>query len=105
MTHAVGVLGPLLLRRGAGRDPDRGEDFAARLRSDGQPDVRISVEAETYRIGIAHDQGSTAEPRLECEPAARLLVIWGRRPDRRVQVRSHMSPETLVRLHAILAGY
>lgn len=58
-----------------------------------------------YRIGIAHDQGSAAEPWLECEPAARLLVIWGRRPDRRVQVRSHMSPETLVRLHAILAGY
>ena len=103
--HAVGVLGPLLLRRGAGRDPDRGEDFAARLRGDGQPDVRISVEAGSYRIGFAHDQQDAGEPWLECEPAARLLVIWGRRPDRPVHVRSHMSPEMLLRLQAILAGY
>lgn len=57
-----GVLGPLLLSRGADRDPGRGRDVAARLRSDGQPDVRIWVEAESYRIGLAHDQGSAAEP-------------------------------------------
>ncbi|MDA8282997.1 MAG: maleylpyruvate isomerase N-terminal domain-containing protein [Actinomycetota bacterium] len=105
VAHAVGVLGPLLLRRGAAHDPDPGESFAVRLRSGGQPDVRISVEAGTYGISLEHDRDSAAEPWLECDPAARLLFVWGRCPDRRHGARSHMSPAVLTRLQTLLAGY
>ena len=51
------------------------------------------------------DNQSGDEPWLECEPAARLLVIWGRRPDRRDQLSSHMPSDMLARLQALLAGY
>jgi hypothetical protein len=103
--HAIGVLGPLLLRRGADHDPHPGEDFAVCLRSDGQPDVRLSVEAGTYCLSLQQNQDRGEEPWLDCDPAARLLVVWGRQPGRRDQLRSHMSPETLTRLQTLLAGY
>jgi hypothetical protein len=37
--------------------------------------------------------------------AARVLFIWGRRPDHRGRVRSHADQATLVRLQALLSGY
>ncbi|MHB1432297.1 MAG: maleylpyruvate isomerase N-terminal domain-containing protein [Streptosporangiaceae bacterium] len=105
LEHAVSVLGPLLLRRGVGRDPRPGQDLAVRLRSDGQRDVRVTVQAGQAGISLEDDRASGDEPWLECEPAARLLVVWGRRPDRRDQLTSHMPGGTLVRLLALLAGY
>ena len=104
LEHAIGVLGPLLLRRGADRDPSPQRDFAVRLRCDGQPDVRVSVKAGDAIITLHDNQGGD-EPWMECDPAARLLVIWGRRPDRRTQLSSHMPPDMLARLQALLAGY
>lgn len=104
LEHAIGVLGPLLLRRGADRDPSPQRDFAVRLRSDGQPDVRVSVEAGDAVISLCDNQGDD-EPWLECDPAARLLVVWGRRPDRRDQLVSHLPADMLARLQALLAGY
>ena len=44
--HAVGVLGEILLRRGAARDPDPGKELHVRLRSPSARDVRVSVRAD-----------------------------------------------------------
>jgi hypothetical protein len=44
-------------------------------------------------------------PRLELDAAARMLVIWGRRPGRPGRVHSRMDQPTLARVHALLSGY
>ena len=96
--HAVGVLGEILLRRGRQHDPAPGEDFHVRLRS-GDSDLRVVVQA-----GQAYLQQAD-EPYVELDPAARTLFIWGRRPDGRGRIRSHLGQPALARLQALLSGY
>ena len=101
--HAVGVLGRLLLLRGSQHDPGAGHDFAVRLRADGAPDVRVVVAAGQASLELAEDD--VEEDYAELDAAARILVLWGRRPDQRGRFRSHMPNDTLTRLQALLAGY
>ncbi len=42
---------------------------------------------------------------VDIDPAARHVFIWGRRPDRRGHVRSHLTQPDLARLQALLSGY
>ncbi|MBV8540208.1 MAG: maleylpyruvate isomerase N-terminal domain-containing protein [Pseudonocardiales bacterium] len=101
--HAVSVLGPLLVRRGREHDPTPDEDFHVRLRADAAPDVRLVVESG--QAGLQLTDQHADEPYVELDPAARTLVIWGRRPDQRGRFRSHVTQPTLTRLQAILSGY
>jgi hypothetical protein len=101
--HAVGVLGEVLLRRGHAHDPRPGEDFDVRLRAEDTSDVRVRVHAGRAGLELADDH--PAQPDVELDAAARTLVIWGRRPDERGRVRSHLTEPGLSRLHALLAGY
>jgi hypothetical protein len=101
--HAVDLLGQLLLRRGREHDPCPDENFHVRLRTENAPDVRLVVEAGQAGLELVSDQ--TDEPHVNLDPAARTLVIWGRRPDQRGRFRSHVSPPTLRRLHVLLSGY
>jgi len=45
------------------------------------------------------------EPYIELDAAARTLVMWGRRPDQRGRIRSHVDQITLARLQTLLSGY
>ncbi|HXL88022.1 MAG TPA: maleylpyruvate isomerase N-terminal domain-containing protein [Streptosporangiaceae bacterium] len=101
--HAVGVLGRILLLRGAAHDPCPGEDFHVRLRAGTGPDVRVVVEAGQAGLELTDSQAD--EPYVELDPAARTLVIWGRRPDQRGRFRSHAGEPVLRRLQALLSGY
>lgn len=101
--HAVAVLGAILVRRGRERDPAPDQDLHVRLRAGAAPDVRLVVEAGRARLELAHDRAD--EPYVELDPAARTLLIWGRRPDRRGRFRSHVDQPTLGRLLALLSGY
>jgi hypothetical protein len=101
--HAVSVLGRILLLRGAQHDPFSGQDFHVRLRSAGAPDVRLVVQAG--QAGLELTSSEADEPWVELDPAARTLVIWGRRPDQRGRFRSHVSEPELRRLQALLSGY
>jgi hypothetical protein len=101
--HAVDVLGRILLLRGAARDPFPGQDFHVRLRAGPGPDVRVVVEAG--HAGLELSDSQTDEPCVELDPAARTLVIWGRRPDQRGRFRSHVGEPALRRLQALLSGY
>jgi Mycothiol maleylpyruvate isomerase N-terminal domain len=101
--HAVGVLGRILVRRGREHDPAPDEDLHVRLRTEGAPDVRLVVEDGQAGLELATD--SADEPYVELDPAARTLVIWGRRPDQRGRFRSHTDQPTLARLQALLSGY
>jgi hypothetical protein len=101
--HAVGVLGEILLRAGRRRDPRPDDDLDVRLHAGDTPDVRVRVHNGHAGLELAHDH--VDQPRVELDPAARTLVIWGRRPDRRGRIRSHLSQTDLARLQALLAGY
>ncbi len=101
--HAVSVLGPILLGRGLDHDPNAGEDFDVRLGAAGTPDVRLAVKSGLANLELA--ENSADEPDVELDPAARCLVIWGRRPAQRQRVRSHLSPPALGRLQVLLSGY
>jgi hypothetical protein len=101
--HAVGVLGRVLLVRGAGRDPFPGQDFHVCLRAEHAAGVRVVVEAG--QAGLELTDSETDEPYVELDPAARALVIWGRRPDQRGRFRSSLGEPSLRRLQALLAGY
>ncbi len=101
--HAVRALGPMLLASGARRDPSPDQNFDVRLRSPGAPDIRLSVESGCAALSSVADASDA--PGLELDAAARLLVLWGRRPEPRTRVRSTLAPAQLTRLHALLAGY
>jgi hypothetical protein len=101
--HAVSVLGRILLRRGAAHDPSPDQDFHVRLRAGSGPDVRVVVEAGQAGLELTDSQAD--EPYVELDPAARTLVIWGRRPDQRGRFRSHIGEPALRRLQALLSGY
>ncbi|HEX4099286.1 MAG: maleylpyruvate isomerase N-terminal domain-containing protein [Pseudonocardiaceae bacterium] len=101
--HAVSVLGRILLRRGADHDPAPDQDFHVRLRAGSTPDVRVVVEAG--QAGLQLTDRDTDEPYVDLDPAARTLVIWGRRPDQRGRFRSHVTQPTLIRLQTLLSGY
>ncbi|MBA3338922.1 MAG: maleylpyruvate isomerase N-terminal domain-containing protein [Geodermatophilaceae bacterium] len=101
--HAIRVLGHLLLVRGADHDRSPGEDLHVRLRAEHGPDVRLVVEGGQARLELA--TGPSDEPHVDLDAAARTLVIWGRRPDRRGRFHSHVGEPTLHRLQALLSGY
>ena len=105
--HAVGILGRILLVRGYKNDPSPGEDFHVRLRTERGPDVRLTVEAGQAGLELVDDRtdGRDDEPHVDLDPAARTLVIWGRRPDRRDRFRSTLSQPDLQRMQTLLAGY
>ena len=101
--HSIGELGQILLAAGRRHDPDPDTDFRVRLHSAGRRDVRVLVEAGTATLTWADDDAD--EPRVDMDPAARHVVIWGRRPDSRGRMRSHLSRPDLARLQALLSGY
>jgi hypothetical protein len=101
--HAVEVLGRLLLARGRTQDPVPDQDFHVRLRTPDAPDVRVTVESGHADLQITHTD--TNEPYLELDAAARTLVLWGRRPDQRDRIRSHLTVSQFIRLRTLLSGY
>jgi hypothetical protein len=101
--HSVGELGRILLVAGRTHDPDPDADFGVRLRSPGQRDLRVAVEEGTAAIRWADDDAD--EPWVDVDAAARHVVIWGRRPDDRGRLRSHLARPDPARLQALLSGY
>jgi uncharacterized protein (TIGR03083 family) len=101
--HSVEVLGRILLVAGQKRDPEPGADFYARLRSDGERD--LCVEVKEGEGSLKWDEQSSGDPSVEGDPAARLLFIWGRRPEGQGRLRSHLELHELSRLQALLSGY
>ena len=100
--HSVGLLADSLLS-GLGEDPAPAEPLTARLRCPGSRDLVV-------RIGGGAGSLSWAEPAdapgvIETDPAARILLLWGRRPASAARVRSTLAPDGLARLQTILAGY
>jgi Mycothiol maleylpyruvate isomerase N-terminal domain len=101
--HSVDAVGVPLLTRGAARLGLRGDErIEARLRVTGADDVLVTADADTTSIEL-----STADepPTLETDAAARVLLLWGRRPADPSRICSSAGPEALGRLRILLSGY
>ena len=100
-THSVVAVGRPLLAKGA-KLLEPGERIDARLRVFGSDDVVIAADAEQTSIGMAEPEGPAT---LETDAAARVLLLWGRRPGNPSRVCSDAGPELLGQVRRLLSGY
>jgi len=100
-THSVIAVGKPLLAKGA-RQLLPGERIEARLRATGTDDVVVSADADHTAIELAEPEGPAT---LETDPAARVLLLWGRKPADPARICSRVGPETLGRVRRLLSGY
>jgi Mycothiol maleylpyruvate isomerase N-terminal domain len=101
--HTVEAVGRPLLQRGtAAMDFDGDERVEARLRVVGGDDVIVSAGRDHTEIALGPAQG---EATLETDAAARVLLLWGRRPGDPSRVRSRVGPQALGRVRTLLSGY
>jgi hypothetical protein len=100
-THSVVAVGRPLLAKGA-KQLRPGEQIEARLRVPGNDDVLVSADADRTAIGLADPEGPAT---LETDAAARVLLLWGRRPADPSRICSRVGPEALGRVRRLLSGY
>lgn len=100
-THSVLAVGRPLLAKGA-RGLEAGERIDARLRAEGTDDIVVTAGADQVSIGFAEPDGPAT---LDTDAAARVLLLWGRRPADPSRIRSRVGPETLGRVRRLLGGY
>jgi hypothetical protein len=101
--HSVQAVGQPLLKRGAtALGLDTGERVEARLRVQGSDDVVVTAETEGTSIQLAAADGQAT---LETDAAARVLLLWGRRPADPSRICSNVGPQALGRLRTLLSGY
>ncbi|WP_245850583.1 hypothetical protein [Mycobacterium angelicum] len=79
-----------------------GEHIDARLRVPDADDVVISADAGRATIALAEPRGPAT---LETDAAARVLLLWGRRPGDPARICSRVGPAALGRLRRLLSGY
>jgi hypothetical protein len=100
-THSVVAVGRPLLAKGA-KLLSPGERIEARLRADGTDDVVLAADSDQVSIGLAEPEGQAT---LETDAAARVLLLWGRRPADPSRIRSRAGAEELGRVRGLLSGY
>lgn len=98
--HSIVAVGRPLLMRGYQRWS--GDPFTARLRVPGGDDVVISASPDGPAIELGPAAGEAV---LECDAAARALLLWGRRPWDCTRIRSQAGPTALGAARGLLAGY
>ena len=101
--HVLSFIGAApMTARGCASGAGRGRSLTARVRATGQPDLEIRVIGGVPAFQAVPPMG---EALLECDPAARVLLLWGRRAVPFHRVVCNGSGEDLLRLQWLLAGY
>jgi hypothetical protein len=100
-THSVLAVGKPLLAKGV-KQLRPGERIEARLRVAGADDVVVDAGADSTTIRLADPDGPAT---LETDAAARVLLLWGRRPADPSRICSRVGPQALGRVRSLLAGY
>jgi hypothetical protein len=100
-THSVVAVGRPLLAKGA-KQLGPGERIEARLRVADTDDVFLSADADHTAVRFADAVGPAT---LETDAAARVLLLWGRRPGNPSRICSRAGTETLGRVRRLLSGY
>jgi hypothetical protein len=104
LDHSVRLLGDSLFKFGLHRDPSPHTPLSVRLRCAGEPDLVVDVRDGTGKLTLA-DPVDHPDRVIETDAAARLLILWGRRPSDPRRVRSTLPPDELARLQNLLVGY
>jgi hypothetical protein len=78
------------------------ERVESRLRVAGTDDVVVAADAESTSIRLDSAEGPAT---LETDAAARVLLLWGRRPADPARICSAVGPVALGRLRTLLSGY
>jgi uncharacterized protein (TIGR03083 family) len=101
LVHAVSFIGLPLLRRGLASAAEP-QVFLARVRSEGRDDLVVEASNGGARLSVAPPHGP---PTIQGDPAARLLLLWGRKPEPFYRLRAGDDPSVAYRAQALLAGY
>ena len=101
--HSVEAVGqPLLIRGAKTLGLDDSESIEARLRVPDRADIVVTADSGSTSIELAEATGPAT---LETDAAARVLLLWGRRPADPSRICSSVGPEALDRLRTLLSGY
>ena len=100
LAHAVTFIGRPLLMKGLAR---LDAPLRARLRSLGTDDLLVDATPDGEASLALVDPSGPAV--VESDAAARLLLLWGRRPQPFHRVRAEAEPAAVARLQHLLAGY
>lgn len=103
LDHSVRLLGDSLFKFGLPHDPSPQIPLTVRLRCADEPDLVVDVRDGIGKLTLADP--ADADRVIETDAAARLLILWGRRPSDPRRVRSSLPPEELARLQNLLVGY
>jgi hypothetical protein len=101
LVEFVGAL-PMTARGMATGAGTGGSGFLARLRTQSQPDLLVGTHRGQPRLQLVEPEG---EALIEGDPAARLLLLWGRRPTPFSRLRCNGTGEELARVQWLLSGY
>ena len=100
LVHAVRFIGQPLLIRGLARIDG---PLAARIRTPGADDLVVDVTpGQDPRLELGDPSGPAA---IECDGAARLLLLWGRKAQPFDRLRVGDDPAAVAGLQRLLAGY
>ena len=97
--HSVFAVGTPLLAKGAKQLGLGDECIKARLRVSDTNDVVLTADANSTTIKLASIEGDAT---LETDAAARVLLLWGRRPADPSRVCSKVGPTTLGRVRNLV---
>lgn len=97
--HAVTVLGRALVVRGAASVTT---NLSAAISSPGTQDVLALVDGEGARLIRSEEKSDSA---VIGDPAARLLLLWGRRPGDPRRLVAPLGNHVFAQLETLLAGY
>jgi hypothetical protein len=101
LAHAVSFIGLPLLRRGLASGAGPGP-LLARVRSEGRDDLVVEANNGEAHLSLAPPEGP---PTIFGDPAARLLLLWGRKPGPFYRLRAGSDRSAAYRAQALLAGY
>ena len=101
LTHAVNFIGQPLLSRGRGAGAAQ-EPFVGRVRSPSRDDLIVEARDGDAELAVGAQEGSSD---IEGDPAARLLLLWGRKPTPFSRLAATSDGPIAPRLQALLAGY
>src|SRR5271156_1893139 len=93
-THTVIAVGRPLLAKGV-KQLRAGERVEARLRVAGADDVLVDADTDHTTIALTAPEGAAT---LETDTAARVLLLWGRRPGDPSRICSSAGPQALAQV-------
>lgn len=101
LDHAVGFIGAPLcqrgLRQGAGDRP-----LTVIGRTEGQDDLKVTMGEGTARLAVVPAEGDAT---IHADAAARLLLLWGRKPTPFYRLQADSSEQDVGQLQALFSGY